>query len=447
MRKTKRVYANYAFFDRTGIQTFLEKQALKGWMLCRKKGSVWHFRRMEPKKLHYSVTYFPNGSETDAEPSEELKELLDFCEHTGWKQAVNGGAMQIFYHDAENPTPIETDALVELNTIHKAVIKEYVRPRLYLLLACEIQLSKIFLMSCENLASYSELFLHLFWLIGGFLFIFEIGLYCVWRRKALKAAETDGSFVETHSRPFISGALSVTYFLAGILAISSMMGRLAPFIMIVLGVGIIGVILAGKSLSKAPKEDETPLKNSISLMLTILGIAVLPIAIVAVVLGIVLFQDEQKDVRAVSTYEYQGNQYKVFADEIPLTIEALMDVDYTSYSYEEMDHDGTFLVEYYQARQQPRQDAPEQPQLRYRVVTVKADFLYDYCKNDMLNYLGDGEWIDSEPWGAEQVYYAHKTDSVTPNRYLLCYPNHLVEIRLDWIPTPEQMKQIGSAFE
>lgn len=169
MRKTKRVYANYAFFDRTGIQTFLEKQAMKGWMLCGKKASVWHFRRMEQKKLHYSVTYFPNGSESDTEPSEELKELMDFCEHTGWKQAVNGGAMQIFYHDAENPTPIETDALVELNTIHKAVIKEYVRPRLLLLLACEINLSEIPLMSRENLASYSELLLHVFWLIGTFL--------------------------------------------------------------------------------------------------------------------------------------------------------------------------------------------------------------------------------------------------------------------------------------
>ena len=105
--------------------------------------------------------------------------------------------------------------------------------------------------------------------------IFEIGLYCVWRRKAQKAAETDGSFVETHSRPFISGALSVTYFAAGILAIFSMMGKLAPFIIIVLGVGIMGIIWARKSLSKKPKEDETPLKSNLSMVATVLCIMVL----------------------------------------------------------------------------------------------------------------------------------------------------------------------------
>ena len=276
--------------------------------------------------------------------------------------------------------------------------------------------------------------------------IFEIGLYCVWRRKAQKAAETDGSFVETHSRPFISGALSVTYFAAGILAIFSMMGKLAPFIIIVLGVGIIGIIWARKSLSKKPKEDETPLKANLSMVATVLCIMVLPMALLAVMFGVMVFQKEQNAARAVDTYEYQGNRHEIYADEIPLTIEDLMDTDYTAYSYEEMDHDGTFLVEYYQARQQPRQDAPEQPEMRYRVVTVKADFLYDFCKNDMLDNMGDGQWVDSAPWGAEQAYYACRTDSATPIRYLLWYPNRIVELRMDWTPTPEQMAIIAAAF-
>lgn len=451
MRKTKRVYANYAFFDRTGIQTFLEKQALNGWMLCRKKGSVWHFRRMEPQKLHYSVTYFPGGAETDAEPSEELRELLDFCEHTGWKQAVNGGAMQIFYHDAENPTPIETDALVELNTIHKAVKKEYLKPRLHTLFTILIyllaHLLPILTIPYENLARYDKILLPIVWLVGATWYGFEIGLYYVWRRKALKAAETDGSFVETHSRPFISGMLCVACYGMVILTVFSMMGRFAPFIIILIAITALAATWSNKSLSKEPKEDETPLRAILSLVATVLCIMVVPMAILAAVCGIVILQEEQKEARAVDTYEYQGDRYEIYADEIPLTIEDLMETDYTSYSYEEMNNHGTFLLEYYQARQQPRQDDPEQPQLRYRIVTVKADFLYDYCKNDMLDYLGDGEWIDSEPWGAEQVYYAHKTDSVTPNRYLLCYPNRLVEIRMDWIPTPEQMTIIAAALD
>ena len=211
-------------------------------------------------------------------------------------------------------------------------------------------------------------------------------------------------------------------------------------------VWILGIFWARKSLSKKPKEDETPLKATLSLVATVLCIMVLPMALLAVMFGVILFQKEQNAARAVDTYEYQGNRHEIYADEIPLTIEDLMDTDYTAYSYEEMDHAGTFLVEYYQARQQPRQDAPEQPEMRYRVVTVKADFLYDFCKNDMLDNMDDGQWVDSAPWGAEQAYYACRTDSATPIRYLLCYPNSIVELRMDWTPTPEQMAIIAAAF-
>ena len=69
-----------------------------------------------------------------------------------------------------------------------------------------------------------------------------------------------------------------------------------------------------------------------------------------------------------------------------------------------------------------------------------------FCKNDMLDNMGDGQWVDSAPWGAEQAYYVCRTDSATPIRYLLCYPNRIVELRMDWTPTPEQMAIIAAAF-
>ena len=86
------------------------------------------------------------------------------------------------------------------------------------------------------------------------------------------------------------------------------------------------------------------------------------------------------------------------------------------------------------------------PRNSRKCATVKADFLYDFCKNDMLDNMGDGQWVDSAPWGAEQAYYACRTDSATPIRYLLWYPNRIVELRMDWTPTPEQMAIIAAAF-
>ena len=60
MRKTKRVIAQFTFYDRTGIQKFLERQAEKGWMLEKISSYGWKFRRMKPEKIHYAVTYFPD---------------------------------------------------------------------------------------------------------------------------------------------------------------------------------------------------------------------------------------------------------------------------------------------------------------------------------------------------------------------------------------------------
>lgn len=71
MKMTKRILATFAFYDRTGIQAFLEKQAEKGWMFEKFGILGWKFRRIQPKKLHFAVTYFPKASQFDPEPPED----------------------------------------------------------------------------------------------------------------------------------------------------------------------------------------------------------------------------------------------------------------------------------------------------------------------------------------------------------------------------------------
>ena len=121
MTNTKRRFVQFNFYDRTGIQDYLEKQAQKGWLLEKITPLGWVFRSMEPKMLHFSVTYFPQASAFDPEPSENQKRFQDFCAYTGWVLAAANAQMQIFYNENENPIPIETDAKIEVETIHKAV--------------------------------------------------------------------------------------------------------------------------------------------------------------------------------------------------------------------------------------------------------------------------------------------------------------------------------------
>ena len=57
MRQTKYVVTQFTFYDRTGIQRMLEKQARKGWLLESIHPFAWKYRRIEPKKLHFAVIH------------------------------------------------------------------------------------------------------------------------------------------------------------------------------------------------------------------------------------------------------------------------------------------------------------------------------------------------------------------------------------------------------
>lgn len=133
MRAKKRRLEAYSFYDHTGIVRHLEKMAEKGWLIEKITNMGWVYRRIEPKLLHFAVSYYPKASEFDPEPSEEQKDFQDFCAHTGWMLATTSAQMQIFYNERENPTPIETDPEMEIETIHCAAKKGFLPTQILLL--------------------------------------------------------------------------------------------------------------------------------------------------------------------------------------------------------------------------------------------------------------------------------------------------------------------------
>ena len=84
-------------------------------------------------------------------------------------------------------------------------------------------------------------------------------------------------------------------------------------------------------------------------------------------------------------------------------------------------------------------------ELQYQVVHVKADFLYDMCREEILSdSLFELVPVDSAPWGAVEVYEAWRNDQL--KGYELCYEDYIVCIWPDWEMTPEQMATIGNIF-
>lgn len=92
------------------------------------------------------------------------------------------------------------------------------------------------------------------------------------------------------------------------------------------------------------------------------------------------------------------------------------------------------------------------PGLEYTIVSVKVPFLYDTCKNRLMReeqVISSGTLLqytpqDASAWGANAVYgLENPSSSQFAYTYLLCYDHTLVEIKLNWEPTQEQMQMIG----
>lgn len=196
MKQTKRSYIPFAFYDRTGIQRYLEKQARKGWMVDGVFENSWHFHRITPKKLHFSVTYYPGNPEEDAPISEGQLCFQEFLEYAGWIPAVAKGKFQIFYNEAENPTPIETDGEMELEGIHQAYMAHLKQNRWFLICIflmwgplCLLQFTDLFRGNPLTILPACP------WLLGALLWILlflnllaDMAGYFGWRQRAKRAA-------------------------------------------------------------------------------------------------------------------------------------------------------------------------------------------------------------------------------------------------------------------
>ena len=183
---------DFGYYDRTGMQEYLEQKASEGWRLVKKQfAREWEFRRIEPQKLHYAITYLPQFSNEDGFLlSKDKNEYLELCAASGWQFVCAYKNMVIFLNEQDNPLPFETDPEAELASIHKSFLK-YDLPK------------TIFSFAASTIAFFYLLFskgnvleLGIFAFLS-FLIAIDFCGYIRWRKKALAAAAT-GKFRRTN---------------------------------------------------------------------------------------------------------------------------------------------------------------------------------------------------------------------------------------------------------
>ena len=452
MKEMKRCFCNFSFYDQQAIQEKLEEMAESGWML-EKTGFMWTYKRIEPKKLRFSVTYFPSASDFDPSPTEGELTKIDFCRQDGWNLVTTWGVMQIFYNEDLDAVPIETEPVMQIENICRSMKKNVLLPQAVLggmlLWNVVIRLSQWRRDPVGELSDPFSIYSVLMFSILTLACLYEIGFYFCWSRKAKAAAQNDGVFLPVRSKPIASWILMAVSALLLILSYTALRGPLGfvilwlcmvPFII------VIGNLLKNMLKKRGVSRNVNRIVSVCAVVL--LTFLMLGLMTAAIIQGRMRF-DSGKNV--VGAYELYGRTREIYNDPLPLEIEELADV-HAQWS-KEADHQETLLLSSTEYRQYAvptdGNDNVDERKIEYTVTVVKQDFLYDFIKRAVLNSRQDEihddfvftdhyEPIDASVWNADDAYQLHWSESVL-NTYLIFWGNHIVEIKFYWEPTPEQI--------
>lgn len=463
MRDTKRRMELYSFYDRTGLEAHLARMAERGWLLEKIGQFLWHYRRTGPKKLAFSVCYFPKASAFDPEPSEEQETFYDFCEHAGWKLAASSAQLQVFYNEGEDPVPIETDPVEEVDTIHRTVMRSTVPSSLVFLALAVLNAALLVWRLLDDpvltLAQPGTLLSALGWAALFVLVPSELIGYFRWHARAVRAAQR-GERCETRSRRKLQTAVLIlmsaglAWYVACVLLSGSRLS--ITILLLTLLLYVPGAFLAVNGIRRFMKGMEAP--AGVNRAVTLIGSFVLLCAVLGVITTVTItalnagWLDENQ-----GSYQYQGETYTLTRDPLPLALDDLLEGDFSRYTRSWREEQSPLLGQCsaHQWPIGPVELFPEKFHLDYEVVLVKVPALYGLCREAKLHERDDWDtnpsWggyayvpTDPAPWGAQEAY-CWTAGSAPDHQFLLFYPERIVELSLDWKqpPTLEQMAVVG----
>lgn len=459
MKTKKRRFETYSFYDHTGLEAHLTNMARQGWLLEKVGTLLWTYRKIEPRELTFCVCYFSDATQYDPEPSEEQQTFYDFCQHTGWVLAASNVQLQVFYNERENPVPIETDPVVEVEAICRAAKRGFLWPHFLILIMgviiAQAALSDLTKYPLGTLCDPGRQLAILLWPVMLLMSGTELVCYYIWRRRARKAAE-QGEFLDTKSRPvfqrvLVAAALIELAWYVTTCIICGNWGQVMMQIVFWMASVVYALVFRGvKALLRRKKADTD------TIFMVTRGAMIFVCILLIAMLQPVIFDLEQRGIL--------DN-----VSELPLTIYDLAEAPADWTLTQRGNRTQSLLVGYLDAHQSLAEDETDDAVtygIDYNVAEVKFPVFYDICKDEMLNRYdtrrndripeGQKRWYepaDPAPWGAEEAYQRYRQNTgpsgelrADPtNKYLLCYPDRIVEINFSdgWQLTPEQMALVA----
>lgn len=448
MREKTYRFVFFSLYQWEKMARYLEGMAAKGWLLDKAGNTIWRFRRVPPQKLRFEVVFFPDASGFDPGPTEDLRTMADYCARDGWNLLCQWGQAQIFVNDREDPVPIETDPVVQVKILHRAM-KRTMLPAHFLLLGVILfqlgmQIADFREDPVDFLSSGFSLGMVPFWLLLLTAQVYEIGYYFRWLHRARRTAE-DGVFLSTGSR---KGTWLLLVLAVLVMIWVSLRSALQTWTLAVWGgcyfLILLLVVLARDAMKR--KGVSRGINRAVSIGLCV----VLTMGLLAGVTALFLQRGAGR-LQPPETYQFQGHTFSVWHDPIPLRVEELVPAVGVRYSTQARVEE-TFLL----SKERYSQDTllgedPDAPELDYTIVKVKAAFLYDLCRDSMSEEdpLFESDWrtADAAPWGAETAFRMYRLGEPA-DWYLLCFPDRIAEVHPRGLDlTPEVMAAIGEKLK
>lgn len=415
---TRYSFRTFTFYDHTGIEKYLEKMALKGWMVEEIGSFGWKYHRIEPKKLHFAVLYYPIGNEYTRGLTKEQSAFRDLCEESGWNLAAYCKDMMIYYSEEEEPVPIETEAITQVDAIHEGMKKGVLKGQIGLFVVMLLNLIRFVLdvknRPFETLSSNLNLYIGAVCLVASVTLIAEITGYFLWHRKAFKLAKEAGAFLPTKGLKFLR-TLWISIIVVGFAwVVFSLESWKAALVYVGTFIVTLAVLSLGIHIVKKVKQGPGTLDDRISKA----GISWF---LIYVILWIILFFGisagiDSSESKIEHKVDYDGYSYELEVSESPFLTSVVVDQD----SYME-----------------------ETDQFMFRCMMYKTKYekIREICWEAMKGIYEDNELImeDKSLWQAEEAYF-EKSEFTDRWCYLILWEDRVMSIVFGFEPTEEQIQ-------
>ncbi|MGN0734997.1 MAG: DUF2812 domain-containing protein [Anaerovoracaceae bacterium] len=383
--KIKREIPNYLLFDYEAVKAHLEKMAARGWRLVTAGTNVWKYRQAEPAKVKYAVTYAPDASVYDSEPTESQKTLADFCAREGWVKVSDWAQAQIFCSEEENPVPIETDEEIRLEVIKTAMKKNFIPSNVVLVIILAFNLWRVasgfFYNPLPCLSSWWMLLTLAFTFVAFPLVAADLAGYFIWVKKSEKSIANGGSCCGVKALRHIN-RWSIIVLIAYLLLY----------------------------VASALQEGRSDIAKYMVFML--LGFTCLLVAV-----------DKTREFMKNKGASRDGNKAVVVAVDVILAFALVAGARYFAFSGDDSGNakdsyvpevHSTFIAESISGQ-------CADPKFSYEISEVKWEALADWCKKKAVEAEdGDWRWIrereNPQQWGADKVYEGGWYDDIDGKR-------------------------------